>query len=157
MTAPYRIASSAVVPAAPEAAFDAVLAAPLEELFPARAGLIPAVRETRGQDGPWGTTGQTRTVVLADGGTNHETLISADRPQLYRYRLDDFTGPFRLIVSSVDGAFSFTPESGGTRVTWTWSLHATSGATRLLLPVLAFFWRRYAAKMWPLYAARLAT
>jgi hypothetical protein len=156
MTTPYLISSSSVVPASPEAAFDAVLAAPLDELFPHRAGPIPPVRECTGQDGPWGTVGQTRTVVLADGSSNVETLVAADRPGSYRYRLSELTGPLKALVSGVDGSFSFVPEGGGTRVTWSWSLHPANPVARLLLPVLGVFWRQYAAKMWPHFAARLA-
>lgn len=120
MTSPYLLSSSTVIPATPEIAYDGVLAAPLEELFPHRAGPIPPVRECTGQEGAWGTVGQTRTVVLADGSSNLETLVAADRPGSYRYRLGDFTGPMKRLVGSVDGEFSFTPEGPGTRVTWTW-------------------------------------
>lgn len=157
MVAPYLLSSSTVVPASPDVAFDAVLAAPLEDLFPHRAGMIPPVRESRDQSGPWGTVGQTRTVVLADGSTNLETLVAADRPGVYRYQLSRFTGPMKALVAGVDGTFSFVSEGPGTRVTWSWEIRATSAVARLALPVLGVFWRQYAARMWPRYAARLAT
>lgn len=155
MGGPYELSSSTVVRATPEAAYEAVLAAPLAELFPDRAGPIPPVRECTGQDGAWGTVGQTRTVVLDDGSTNLETLVAADRPRSYRYRLDDFTGPMKLLVGHVDGEFAFAPAGPGARVTWRWDLYPAHPPARLLLPVLGFFWRRYAAAMWPRYAARL--
>lgn len=155
MSAPYLLTSSRVVGVTPEIAFDGVLASPLPELFSERSGPIPPIRECTGQDGDWGTVGQTRTVVLADGGTNLETLVAADRPGSYRYRLSDFTGPMKALVGSVDGEFSFVPEGTGTRVTWSWRMHATNPVARLLLPGLGFFWRRYAAGMWPRYAARV--
>jgi hypothetical protein len=155
MGAPYVVSSSTVVSATPEAAFDGVLAAPLPELFTDRAGPIPPVRECTGQQGAWGDVGQTRTVVLADGSSNLETLVAADRPGSYRYRLADFTGPMKLLIRSVDGEFAFRPEGQGTQVTWTWHMHPTNPAARLVLPVVARFWRRYAAGMWPRFAARL--
>lgn len=157
MVAPFLLSSSTVVPAAPEHAYDGVLAAPLEELFPHRAGAIPPIKECTGQVGDWGTVGQTRTVVLADGGTNLETLVTADRPGgIYQYRLSDFTGPMKALVAGVDGQFSFVPEGNGTRVTWSWAIQPTNPVTRLLaLPLLGVFWKQYAAKMWPRYAARL--
>jgi hypothetical protein len=155
VVAPYLLSSSTTVPVAPDAAFDGVLAAPLEELFPHRAGPIPPVRASEGQAGAWATVGQTRTVRLADGSSNLETLVAADRPDSYRYRLTDFTGPLKALVADVDGEFSFVPVGSGTRVTWSWVLRPTNGVARLLLPVLGFFWRQYAAKMWPRYAARL--
>jgi hypothetical protein len=153
MAAPYLLSSSTTVPVPPDVAFDGVLAAPLEELFPHRAGPIPPVRASEGQAGAWATVGQTRTVRLADGSSNLETLVAADRPGSYRYRLSDFTGPMKALVAGVDGEFSFVPEGSGTRVTWSWALRPTSSVARLLLPVLGVFWRQYAARMWPRYAA----
>ncbi len=156
MVAPYLLSSSTVVPVSPGVAFDAVLSTPLEKLFPHRAGAIPPIKECRGQDGAWGTVGQTRTVVLADGGTNLETLVTADRPAgLYQYQLSDFTGPMKALVAGVQGQFSFVGEGTGSRVTWSWSLQPTNAVTRLAMPVLGVFWKQYAAKMWPLYAAQL--
>jgi hypothetical protein len=156
MTAPYLLTSSSVVPVPPEVAFQGILDAPLDQLFPNRSGPIPPVARCEGRDGPWGVTvGQSRTVVLGDGSSNLETLVAADRPADYRYRLSDFTGPMRGLVAGVDGRFSFVPEGSGTRVTWSWEMHATNPVSRVILPVLGFFWRRYAAAMWPRYAARL--
>ncbi len=156
MPAPFLLSSSTVVPVSPEAAYDGVMNAPLEKLFPHRSGAIPPVKECTGQVGAWGTVGQTRTVVLADGSTNLETLVEADRvTPNYRYRLTGFTGPMKALVGSVDGQFSYVPEGNGTRVTWSWAIHPTNGVTRLALPVLGMFWRQWAAKMWPRYAALL--
>lgn len=156
MTAPYQLASSTVVAATPEAAYDALCAAPLEALFSSRSGPIAPVARCEGQVGEWGTAGQSRTVVLRDGSNNLETLVAADRAtQDYRYRLSDFKGPFKLLITSIDGQFSFAPEGSGTRVTWTWALHPVHGLTAPVLRVVGFFWRRWAAAMWPRYAARL--
>jgi hypothetical protein len=158
MTSPYLLTSSTVVAAPPESAFQAILDAPLEELFTTRSGPIPPVVRTDGQEGGWGAqVGQRRIVVLADGGTNVETLVAADRPDDYRYHLSDFTGPMKALVAGVDGRFSFVAEGSGTRVTWSWQLQATNPVTRVLLPVMGVFWRRYAAAMWPRFAARLTT
>lgn len=158
MTAPYQLTSSSVVPVPPTAAFQGVLDAPLDQLFPTRSGPIPPVVRCDGQEGAWGVTlGQTRTVVLADGGTNLETLVAADSPNVYCYRLSDFTGPMKGLVAGVDGRFTFVPEGSGTRVTWSWELHATNPVARVLLPVLGVFWRRYAAGMWPRYVARVTS
>jgi hypothetical protein len=155
MPSPYLLSSSTVVQNPPGSAWVGVLDAPLEELFPHRAGLIPPVKECTGQEGAWDTVGKSRTVVLADGTSNVETLVEYSRPTSYRYRLSDFTGPMKALVAGVEGQFSFVPEGTGTRVTWSWRITATNPVTRTMLPVVGFFWRRYAAGMWPLYAARL--
>src|SRR5215207_688649 len=132
MTAPYVVSSSSVFQATPEAAYDAVLGAPLEEILGDRSGPIPPVRECRGQEGAWDRAGQTRTIVLGDGGTIFETLLLADREGGdYRYRLSEVRGPMKMLVRSVEGQFTFVPEGSGARVTWTWTMHATSAVARL--------------------------
>ena len=68
MVAPYPLSESATLPVSPEVAFDTVLAAPLEDILGERVGLIPAITGCRGQDGAWGTVGQTRVIEMADGG-----------------------------------------------------------------------------------------
>jgi len=155
VTAPYLLSSSTVVPVPAEVAFQGILDAPLPVLFPKRSGPIPPVDHCEGQDGAWDTVGQTRKVVLSDGGSNVETLVALQPSTDYRYRLSDFTGPMKALVASVEGRFAFVPDGSGTRVTWSWEMHATSPVTRALLPVLGFFWRRYATAMWPRYAALL--
>lgn len=156
MAAPYEVSSSTHFPVPPEVGYDAILAAPLETIFVDRAGPIPPVKECRGQEGPWSSVGQSRTIVLADGGTVLETLIQADRANRdYRYRLTEVTGALKPLVASVDGRFQFVAEGDGHRATWSWTLHPTNAVTRLLLPVFAIFWRQQAAKMWPRFGARL--
>ena len=155
MTEPYLLSSSQVVPAAPEVAFQGLVDAPLEALFATRSGLIPPIKGCEGQDGAWGRTGQTRTVVLADGSRNLETLVVVERPADYRYTLTDFTGPMKLLVRKVDGQFSFASEGGGTRVTWSWALHPTNALARLAFPVLGASWRTMARNMWPRFSSRL--
>jgi hypothetical protein len=156
MTAPYVVSSSSVLPATPEVAYDAVLGAPLEQILGDRSGPIPPVRECRGQDGAWESAGQTRTIVLGDGGTVLETLLLADREGGdYRYRLSDVRGPMKLLMRSVDGQFTFVPEGSGARVTWSWTIHATNPVARLALPLFAIFWNKAAAKMFGRLGARL--
>lgn len=155
MASPYLLSSSTVVSAGADAAWTGVLDAPLNELFTERAGAIPPIKETTGQDGRWDAVGKTRTVVLADGSSNLETLVEYTQPSSYRYQLSDFTGPMKGLVAKVEGQFTFVPEGEGTRVTWSWRIHPTNPVTRLFLPVLGVFWRKYAAGMWPRYAARI--
>ena len=157
MTTPYLLTASTVLNARPEDAYDALVDAPLEELLGDRSGPIPPVRECRGQDGPWGHVGQTRTIVLGDGGTILETLVAADRTTRdYRYRLAEITGPMKALVRGVDGRFSFEPAGDGTAVTWTWNVHPTNGVVRLVMPVFNVFWQQAARKAFARLGARLA-
>jgi carbon monoxide dehydrogenase subunit G len=156
MTEPYVLSTSSVVPVPPEAAFQGLVDAPLEALFPTRSGLIPPIKGCEGQDGAWGGVGQTRIVVLADGSRNLETLVRVEPPGDYRYTLTGFTGPMKMLVRQVDGRFSFVPEGDGTRVTWSWTLQPTNRAARVVFPLLGASWRTMARNMWPRFSSRLA-
>jgi len=153
----YLVSSSTVVPVDPDAAFQGLLDAPLERLFPHRSGPIPAIVRCEDQGGPWSTVGQTRSIVLADGTKNLETLVGLERPSDYRYRVTGIEGPFKLLVTSIDGRFTFEPEGDGTRATWSWELHGRNPVARLAFPVLDFFWRRWAAGMWTNFASLVTT
>lgn len=147
MVATYVLSESATLPGTPDAAYDAVLDAPLEEILGHRAGLIPPITGCSGQDGPWGTVGQTRTIEMADGGRVLETLVVAERGTDYRYRISDIRGPMRPLVAGIDGRFAFEPAGAGSRVTWSWDMHPTNTVTRLMLPVMGLLWHRWARTM----------
>ncbi len=129
-----------------EHAFDALIAAPLPTLFDRRAVAVSSIREVRGQQGAWGTVGQSRTIVLSDGGTLHESLTSVDPPRHFAYTLDRITGPLKPLARTVDGVWSVDRDHDhdGVRIGWDWTLHPTS-VGRPLMPVFGWMWRRYAA------------
>ncbi|WP_018157092.1 SRPBCC family protein [Demetria terragena] len=147
MVAPYFLSNSSVIPAGPETAFAVLIDVPLEQLFTQRGGLIPAVKGTRGTT--WAAVGDTRTVELADGSTNTETLVGLDTPRVYNYELSNFNGPLNLLASTVEGSFTFAEEGTGTRVTWTWTIHPRHRAARLAMPALGASWRKFGDNMWP--------
>src|ERR687890_1429482 len=118
-----ELAASRTYPAGVARTFDAVLALPLPYLFGHRYAAIPPVREVRDQDADWGSVGQTRTLVLGDGGTVLETLAAVDRPEGFAYRLTDITGPMKPLATSIDGRFGFEHAGTGVRVTWSWTVH----------------------------------
>jgi hypothetical protein len=140
----HRVQASRLVPVEPATAFDRLIAARLPEVFSRRFAAFPAVREVT--DGPdeWGTVGQTRTIVLADGGRLRETLTSVDRPHSYAYVLDDIEGALRPWVRSVDGVWSVTPEGTGARVGWVWTLYPKRSPARLTMNVIGRMWKGYA-------------
>jgi hypothetical protein len=156
VTRPYRLSSSSVLPGPPEAAFRVLLEVPLEEFFPTRSGVIPAVRRCEGQKGPWGRVGQSRTVHLADGNRNVETVVAVDPPHDYRYAVTDFTGPMGRLARRIDGRLRFESDGAQTRATWEWVLVPAHPAARLFLPVIGASWRSWARTMWPRFAARLS-
>lgn len=91
------------VPVPVDEAFDRVLPHPLPEIFRRRRLAIPPVKAVRGQSGEWGTVGQTRTIVTADGGTVLETLVSDDRPHSFGYTISDVRGYARQALEEVEG------------------------------------------------------
>ena len=144
MDATRHLEYSRTFPIPVEDAFDGVLPSPLPELFARRYGVLPPIRDVRGQVGEWGTVGQTRTIQLADGGSMREELTHVERPHRFGYRITDVTGPMKLLASGLEGEWSFAPAGTGARITWAWELHSASGAAGLALPTFARFWRGYA-------------
>ncbi len=138
------VSESLVIPVPVDQAFHRTLPAPLPELFSRRYGPFPPIKEVRDQTGAWDAGGQTRTVVLAGGGSTREELTSVDPPRSFGYRLGDVTGPMALLVDHVLGEWIFTPAAGGTQVTWRWDIHAKSALTTLALPLFATMWKGYA-------------
>lgn len=150
----YTVSSSHTFATTPERAWDVIVETPLQDLFDHRSGPIPPVKDMV-SDGPWGTAGAVRTVVLADGSSNLESLTGAERPGEYRYELTNFTGPMKALVSRVEGRFDFVPQGDQTVATWTWVIHPTNAITGFALPVLGYFWKGWAAQMWPKFGARI--
>ena len=107
-----------------------MIAARLPEVFSRGYAAFPAVREVIDEPDEWGTVGQTRTILLADGGRLRETLTSVDRPHSYAYVLDDIGGRLRPFVRTVEGIWSVTPEGTGARVGWAWTLHPKTSPAR---------------------------
>ncbi|MCW2835236.1 MAG: hypothetical protein JWN68_3189 [Nocardioides sp.] len=137
------LSQSRAVPVPVDEAFDRVLAHPLPEIFRRRRLAIPPIKRVRDQQGEWGTVGQTRTIVLADGGTMLETLTSNDRPHSFGYTISAIRGPMKPLVASADGRWTFETAGTGTRITWAWELTPTP-AGRVAMPAFATMWRGYA-------------
>ena len=150
----YRVSSSHTFATTPDRAWDVIVEAPLQDIFDHRSGPIPPVTDMV-PEGPWGVVGAVRTVVLADGSSNLESLIGARRPDDYRYELTAFTGPMKALVSKVEGRFDFQAQGSDTVATWSWVIHPANPVARLALPILGYFWKGWAAKMWPKFGARI--
>jgi hypothetical protein len=148
----YSVSSTQTFATTPARAWETLVEAPLETLFDHRSGPIPPVKSSVG---PWGSVGAARTITLKDGSTNTETMIGSSNPDDYRYELSAFTGPMKALVRRVEGTFEFDAEGDQTVATWSWVIHPTNPVTGLALPVLGFFWKQWAAKMWPKFGARL--
>ena len=140
----HRVEASRVVSVEPEAAFDRLMDARLADVFARRYAAFPAVTDVKDQPEDWGVVGQTRTIVLADGGRLRETLTDVERPNGFAYRLDGIEGPLRHFVHSIDGAWTITPHGSGTRVGWAWTFHPKASPARLTTSVMGRMWMGYA-------------
>ena len=138
-----RLAASRTYPAGVARSFDTTLALPLPYLFAHRYAAIPPVTQVRDQEA-WDAVGCTRTIVLGDGGTIREELVEVDRPHAFAYRLTDVTGPMSLLVSSVNGRFTFESAGTGVRITWSWVVHPRGRVGTAAMPVFARMWKPYA-------------
>ncbi|GAB3587678.1 SRPBCC family protein [Calidifontibacter terrae] len=140
-----KLSQSRAVPVPLEETFDRVLVHPLPEVFARRSLAIPPIKDVRGQVGQWGSAGQTRTIVLTDGGTMLETLDRVDRPDSFGYTISQVTGAMKPLVTSAIGRWDFEAAGTGTRITWTWLVTPTT-VGRLAMPVFGAMWNGYASK-----------
>jgi hypothetical protein len=152
--AALTVEQSRAIPIELERAFDLTLPMPLTAIFSRRYGLLPPVKEVRGQDGVWGQVGQSRTVVTTDGGAMRELLTEVDVPHSFSYRLSEISGPMRPLVDVIDGRWEFATQGTGTLITWRWTLHPKSLGTGVLRPVTRM-WRGYARQALELLSEQL--
>ena len=144
MTGDVLLSYSRTYPAEVERAFDELLPFDLTRLFDRRYAAIPPIKAVRDQTGSWGTTGQTRTIALADGGTMREELVEVTRPARFTYRISGVTGPLKPLVAAADGAWLFEPAGTGVRITWTWTVQPAGRLGRAAMPVFRRMWQGFA-------------
>jgi hypothetical protein len=144
-SSPVLLEQSRAIPVSVEHAWDRLLPAPLDRVFARRFAALPPVRAVQDQVGVWGSAvGQTRVIVLADGGTMREELLTLRRPEVFGYRISGITGAMKPLVATVMGSWTLDPVGTGVRVTWSWTLEPASRAARLAMPVFAWMWHGYA-------------
>lgn len=140
------------------ASVSAVIAAPLERTFDIqtpltpvgfypKSGPLPAVIEVRDQTGAWDGPGQTRQLMLSDGGWVIEHTVEVDRPNSFIYELSDFQKLFGKLVSGARAEWIFTAVDGGTRIDWKYTFHAYPRAGLLLAGIVKFLWGPYMKKV----------
>jgi hypothetical protein len=143
--ASFDLSYARTYPAPVGEAFERVQAFELSRLFDRRYAALPAIKAVRGQVGAWGTPGQTRTILLADGGSMRESLLESVAPQRFSYRIDQIRGPMKLLFSGVDGSWAFEPAGTGVRVRWSWTMHPAGRLGSLAQRPFRRMWSSYAA------------
>jgi hypothetical protein len=120
--------------------------------FYPKAGVLPAVVDVRDQTGGWDAGGQTRTLVLSDGGTIVETLRSAEAP-LFSYDLSQFTGLFGLLVAKAHSEWTVTGDGGRSTMVWIYSFTSRPGRGFVIAAIVRFAWAPYMRRVLPAIAA----
>lgn len=145
MPPPISMSCSRTYPVPLEDAFRGGFTTPLTEVFDRRYGPIPPIVEVdQGDD--WGTPGATRTITTSDGGTMEERLLTVDAPHSFSYELTVSGGPLKPLIARVEGTWRFEAVGTGSRITWAWVLHPTSGAAAVPLRAFPRIWRGYARR-----------
>ena len=124
--------------------------------FYPKSGLLPAVVEVRDQTGGWDAAGQTRTIVLSDGGSILETLGSA-HPPLFSYDLTRFTGLFGILVAKAHSEWTVADADDGgagrSTIAWTYSFTSRPGRGFVIAAIVRLAWGPYMRRVLPAIAA----
>src|SRR5689334_19735039 len=97
----------------------------LPRIFPGKGPIPGAVTAEVVGGGPIGR-GAVRRVKTTDGNELDETYIQFDPPTGYAYEMSKFKLPLSLLMKKATGTWRFSPEAGGTRVDWTYSVELPS-------------------------------
>jgi hypothetical protein len=118
-------------------------------------GPLPAVVEVLDQTGPWDAAGQTRTLVLSDGGSVVEHLREVTRPGRFVYELTDFQKLFGTIVGGARAEWVFRAVGVSTSIRWTYTFYALPGKRWLLAGIVGNLWAPYMRRVLPGIAAEV--
>ena len=138
----------ALAPASPAQTFAIMTRADPSQFYP-RFRVIPATTAVRDQTGAWDAEGQTRRLMLSDGGSVVETLKSVQPPYRFVYELTDFRRIFGALVHHARADWTFTEEAQRTRVRWTYTFFAKPGRGLAVAAIVTLFWRPYMKHVLP--------
>ena len=109
-----------------------------------KSGLLPAVTEVRDQSGAWDKPGQTRKLMLSDGGWVIEHTTNVEPYGYFAYNLTDFQKVFRRLVDHARAEWTFSEVDGGTKIHWSYTFFPLNLAARPVLSlIVALLWAPY--------------
>lgn len=147
----HSASASAHVAAPPHVVFPRLTQHDATRFYP-KSGVLPAVVEVRDQTGGWDAAGQTRTVVMSDGGTFVETLRAVTEPR-FAYDLTRFTGFFGTLVARARSEWIVEADGDGSSIAWTYAFTAKPGRGFLVAVIVKLAWGPYMQKVLPPIAA----
>lgn len=146
---------SALAPAPPAETFRIMTPVDPSRFYP-RYRVIPATVAVRDQTGAWDGEGQSRRLILSDGGSVVETLRSVQPPHRFVYELTDFRKVFGVLVDHARAEWVFAEEQGRTRVRWTYTFFAKPGRGGVVAAIVRLFWGPYMRRVLPGIVAEVA-
>jgi hypothetical protein len=149
MTGHSSTATAEAVAAAPiDVTWDIATMRTPVGLYP-KSGPLPAVIEVRDQSGDWDAAGQTRQLMLSDGGSVVEHTTDVDRFEFFAYNLSDFQKLFGVIVEGARAEWTFSAAPNGTLIRWRYTFHARPGFGLLVAGIVQLLWGPYMRRVLP--------
>jgi hypothetical protein len=121
-----------------------------------KSGLLPAVTEVRNQTGKWDVPGQTRQLMLSDGGWVVEQTTNVEPFGFFAYNLTEFQKIFGQLVDHARAEWTFSEVEAGTRIDWKYTFFPKSaGARPVLASIVKLLWGPYMKKVLPRIVAEV--
>jgi len=117
--------------------------------FYPKFGPIPATVAVREQTGPWDAVGQTRKLILADGGHVIETITDVEPEDFFAYELTDFQKAFKSLVDHARAEWTYVAVPEGTLVRWTYTFIPRRGRGLVVGFIVRRWWGRYMRQVLP--------
>ncbi|HEY4269828.1 MAG TPA: SRPBCC family protein [Galbitalea sp.] len=126
------------------------IATPLTPVgFYPKSGLLPAVTEVRDQPATWNKPGQTRQLMLSDGGSVIEHITNVEPNDFFAYNLTDFQKLFGRLVDHARAEWTFTAVDAGTEVRWSYTFFPRRGGGVILAAIVKLLWGPYMRRVLP--------
>ena len=121
-----------------------------------KSGPLPGVIEVRDQSGAWDKPGQTRQLMLSDGGWVREKTTNVEPYGFFAYNLTDFQKVFKSLVEYARAEWTFTEVDGGTTIHWSYTFFPLNAASKPVLAlIIKLLWGPYMRKVLPKIVAEV--
>jgi len=117
--------------------------------FYPKFGPIPATVAVREQTGPWHIVGQTRKLILSDGGHVVETITDVRPNAFFAYELTEFQKAFKLLVDHARAEWTYTETADGTLVQWTYTFVPRKNRGWAVGLIVRLWWGSYMRSVLP--------
>jgi len=121
-----------------------------------KSGVLPGVIEVRNQTGNWDKPGQSRQLMLSDGGWVVEHTTNVEPYGFFAYNLTDFQKVFKRLVDHARAEWTFTEAPGGTIIHWSYTFFPLSAAAKPVLAlIIRLLWGPYMKRVLPKIVAEV--